>query len=181
MPATEQSSRTYTCGLSLSLHADFVFRAYRKTPTELSVLGGTRILCWDANTVRPRDQGPLAHDVHAYHFPNSNPTPPSTDSQWQLNGSRQSIVEDDPNTEFRVIILSSALTSPVQTAFSPVIAAVPHLTTIIYTDTSDAESSARAAPPHPGRVPLHNMQSHADDDLRPRGRPRGPGGTKQAR
>jgi hypothetical protein len=35
MPATEQSSRTYTCGLSLSLHADFVFRAYRKTPTEL--------------------------------------------------------------------------------------------------------------------------------------------------
>jgi hypothetical protein len=59
---------------------------------------------------------------------------------WQLNGSRQSIVEDDPNAESRVMILSSALTSPVQIAFSPFIAAAPHLTTILHTDTSDAES-----------------------------------------
>ncbi|KAJ7683300.1 GTPase activating rab protein [Mycena olivaceomarginata] len=70
-----------------------------------------------------------------------------------LNGSRQSIVEDDPDTASvssgtsrtqhdRAMSLSSALTSPVQTAFSPVIAAAPHLTTTLHNDTSDADSAS---------------------------------------
>ncbi|KAJ7900127.1 hypothetical protein B0H14DRAFT_2556345 [Mycena olivaceomarginata] len=35
MPATNQTPRTSACGLPLPLPADFDFRAYRKTPTEL--------------------------------------------------------------------------------------------------------------------------------------------------
>ncbi|KAJ7828835.1 hypothetical protein B0H14DRAFT_3466075 [Mycena olivaceomarginata] len=173
MPATEQTSRTYACGLSLPLPADFVFRAYRKTSTELSVRGSNRILYWDANTVRPHADHPSMGEwvvtwwtkgrsrttLTPTTSPNSNPAPPSADSvshvkedsvapvvshnsqQWQqlLNGRRQSIVEDDPNTASRVMSLSSALTSPVQTAFSPVMDAAPYLTTTLHTDISDTD------------------------------------------
>ncbi|KAK7055916.1 GTPase activating rab protein [Favolaschia claudopus] len=74
-----------------------------------------------------------------------------------LNASRQSVSlaeEDAPDTasvhsarttdsqHARAVSLSSGLTSPVQTAFSPVIAAAPHLTTIIHNDSSDADSTS---------------------------------------
>jgi hypothetical protein len=35
MPATNQTPQISACGLPLSLPADFDFRSYRKTPTEL--------------------------------------------------------------------------------------------------------------------------------------------------
>ncbi|KAJ7690788.1 GTPase activating rab protein [Mycena olivaceomarginata] len=88
---------------------------------------------------------------------NSNSTPPSTDSASHVKEDSvappQSIVEDDPDTASvssgtsrtqhdRAMSLSSALTSPVQTAFSPVIAAAPHLTTTLHNDTSDADSAS---------------------------------------
>ncbi|KAF7335463.1 GTPase activating rab protein [Mycena venus] len=67
-----------------------------------------------------------------------------------LNASRQSVAEEDPDqdtasvrsarTHERAMSLSSALTSPVHTAFSPIIAAAPHLTTTFHSDASDSAS-----------------------------------------
>ncbi|KAF8155369.1 rab-GTPase-TBC domain-containing protein [Mycena galopus ATCC 62051] len=72
-----------------------------------------------------------------------------------LNASRQSVslAEADTDTASvrsttttrsqRAMSSSSGLTSPVQTAFSPVIAAAPHLTTTLQNDTSaDADSAS---------------------------------------
>ncbi|KAJ6489064.1 rab-GTPase-TBC domain-containing protein [Mycena sanguinolenta] len=72
-----------------------------------------------------------------------------------LNASRQSVAlaEEDQDQDTasvhstrtqhdRAMSFGSALTSPVQTAFSPAIAAAPHLTTTLHNDGSDADSAS---------------------------------------
>ncbi|KAJ7239392.1 rab-GTPase-TBC domain-containing protein [Mycena haematopus] len=73
-----------------------------------------------------------------------------------LNASRQSVslTEEDQDTASvhstnttrtqhdRATSFASALASPVQTAFSPIIAAAPHLTTTLRTDNSEADSES---------------------------------------
>ncbi|KAJ7792542.1 hypothetical protein B0H14DRAFT_3499133 [Mycena olivaceomarginata] len=125
--------------------------------THQSVRGGTRILCWDANTIRRgadhpsmgkwvgtwRTKGRSRTTSTPTTSPKFNPTPPSTDSVSHVKENSVAPVgprNNGKNGSNCRRTTRSILGRSEQPRFSPVIAAAPHLTTILHTDTSDAES-----------------------------------------